>query len=51
LSAPREDYNSNTKIEQSAIETSNIMEEKMSDLSFSMNFNEIIGNIDEKNEI
>lgn len=35
LSAPREAYNSNNKIDQSGIETSNIIDEKMSDMSFS----------------
>ena len=36
----------------SAIETSNIVDEKMSsDMSFTLNFNEIIGSIDEKHEI
>lgn len=51
LSAPREAYNSNTKIDQSGMETSNIIDEKISDMSFSQNLNEIIGSLDEKNEI
>ena len=54
LSAPRDAYNSNNKIvDQSAgmIETSNIIDEKMSDLSFSQNLNEIIGSLDEKSEM
>jgi hypothetical protein len=33
------------------METSNIIDEKMSDMSFSLNFNEIIGKIDEKSEV
>lgn len=51
LSAPREAYNSNAKINSSAIEASNIIDEKMSDMSFSLNFNEIIGSMDEKSEM
>ena len=51
LSAPREAYSSTHKGEHSAIETSNIMEEKLSDTSFTLNFKEIIGSMDEKNEI
>lgn len=51
LSAPRDAYNSNNKINHSAIETSNIIDEKMSDMSFSYNLNEIIGSIDDKNEM
>ena len=35
LSNPRDAYNSNNKIDQSGIETSNIIDEKMSDMSFS----------------
>ena len=44
-------YKSNQKAVEhySAIETSNIVDEKMSsDMSFTLNFNEIIGSIDEK---
>lgn len=47
-------YQSNQKVAEhySAIETSNIVDEKMSsDMSFTLNFNEIIGSIDEKQEI
>jgi hypothetical protein len=51
LSAPREAYNSTAKINSSAIEASNIIDEKMSDMSFSLNFNEIIGSMDEKSEM
>jgi hypothetical protein len=51
LSAPREAYNSTAKVNSSAIEASNIIDEKMSDMSFSLNFNEIIGSMDEKSEM
>lgn len=52
LSGPRVAYNSNTKInDNSAIEASNIMDEKISDISFSYNLNEIIGSLDEKSEL
>jgi hypothetical protein len=52
MSAPREAYNSNNKNDQSAIETSNIiMDEKFSDLSFSSNFKDIIGSIDDKYDV
>ncbi|CDW81575.1 UNKNOWN [Stylonychia lemnae] len=50
LSAPREAYNSNNKIDHSQMETSNIIDEKISDMSFSQNLNEIIGSLDEKSE-
>jgi len=33
------------------METSNIIDEKMSDMSFSLNFNEIIGKIDERSDV
>ena len=33
------------------METSNIIDEKMSDMSFSLNFHDIIGKIDEKSEV
>lgn len=51
LSAPRNAYNSNTKIDNSGIETSHIIDEKMSDMSFSYNLNEIIGSMDDKTEL
>lgn len=51
LSAPRDAYNSTNKIDHSGIETSNIIDEKMSDMSFSQNLHEIIGSLDEKSEI
>lgn len=44
-------YSSNNKNEGSYIETSNILEEKLSDMSFTLNFKEIIHSMDEKNEI
>lgn len=34
-----------------AIETSNMIDEEMSDMSFSLNFNDIIGSVDEKSEM
>ena len=52
LSAPRNAYNSNNKIiDQPGIETSNIVDEKLSDMSFSLNINEIIGSFEDKTEI
>jgi len=51
LSAPRNAYNSYNQINHSGIETSHIVDEKLSDMSFSINMNEIIGSFDEKNEI
>lgn len=51
MSAPRETYNSNNKNDHSAIETSNILDEKFSDLSFSSNFKDIIGSIDDKYDV
>ncbi len=52
MSAPREAYNSNNKNDHSAIETSNIiMDEKFSDLSFTSNFKDIIGSIDDKYDV
>lgn len=51
LSAPRDAYHSSKKIDHSGLETSNIIDEKMSDMSFSYNLNEIIGSMDDKSEL
>lgn len=48
LSETKDAYISTQKNEQSGIETSNIIEEKLSDMSFSLNFKDIIGSIEEK---